>query len=174
MIPKQLLNYSKSIPKQSQNDPKIIPMTPKHPLTRPPNYPNRSPHHPKLTPTCPPNLTFPSVLWKNNNPHEGGIEPGTAPFRPPLERGPNHWAHPALEDRLHRDFLCTENTGPGLAPRIKLSSVHKNTTSRLGVLGAENLCLVFLFENILFLHDLDKIHGSMGPWIHGSMDPGIQ
>ncbi len=62
---------------------------------------------------------------------------------------------------------------PGLAPRIKLSSIHKNTI--WGSSGSRiSVFLMFLISNRkLFLQDLDKVHGATGPWIHRSMDPWI-
>ena len=56
------------------------------------------------------------VLWVLEKAREGGIEPGPSGL-PPTSRAPNHYANRALEYRLPSDFLCTENTSLGLAPR---------------------------------------------------------
>ena len=68
------------------------------------------------------NMQFWGVLEKAR---EGGIEPGTARFRPPPRRAPSHWANLAREPRLPSDFLCTQKTSPGLAPRAPSHSSPK-------------------------------------------------
>ncbi len=115
--------------KDIQNDPKVTPMC--------------SQSDPQMTPQT----YFPGVLSNSNTPREWGIELGPSAL-PATSRAPNHYANPALESCLPKDFLCTKNAGPGLALRVKSSSAHKNTT--LGNSGSLiSVFLMYLLEHLM-------------------------
>ncbi len=105
--------------------------------------PNRSPNHPKPSQKVPNTHVFPKRLWKKHNPREGGIESGTARFRPSPECGPNRGANPALEYRLLRDLLCTEIQALG---KPRASNYHPSTKTRLGEFWEPNICVFDVFD----------------------------
>ncbi len=54
------------------------------------------------------------------------------------------------------------------------SSAHQLFSVRKNITFGDSGNLIYFFPEIgRFLRELDKIHGSTGPWIHGSMDPWI-
>ena len=141
--------------------------TPTASQSEPKTIPNRSQNDPKLTPKTVSYFCGKTTIRARGESNR--VPPGSDL---PPSRAPNHYANPALGRRLPQISYAPKNTGLGLAPRIKLSSVHKYTT--FGSSGSRiSVFLMSLLKIGGFLWDLVKIHGSMGPWIHGSMDPWI-